>query len=186
MDFDANLEPYETTANLLGIELDSRTIPLMNGKTRQEPAILYSGFYSQGDGASFTGRYGYVKGSVKAIKAEFPTDEKLHRIAEGLAELQRKYSYRLKATVTQSGNYVHKYTMDIEDVCRSDWRSGQDVEIENEYDQKALLELMRDFAQWIYDGLEEEHEYQMSDESVDDTLAANEYEFTADGKRFVA
>jgi hypothetical protein len=147
---------------------------------------MYSGFGSQGDGASFTGGYAYLKGSVKAVKSEFPTDEELQRIAEGLAELQRKYSYRLKARVTQEGRYVHSNTVYVEDVYREDWRSGRDVEIENEDDLKELVQLMRDFADWIYNGLEEEYLYQTSDESVDETLAANEYEFTADGKRFVA
>jgi hypothetical protein len=76
--------------------------------------------------------------------------------------------------------------MDVEDVYREDWRSGRDVEIESTEDEKELLKLMRDFADWIFHGLREEYEYQMSDESVDETLEANEYEFTADGKRFVA
>lgn len=33
--------------------------------------------------------------------------------------------------------------------------------------------------------LQEEYEYLMSDEAVDDSIIANEYEFTEDGKRFV-
>ena len=41
---------------------------------------------------------------------------------------------------------------------------------------------MRDFAQWIYDGLEAEYEYRQSDEVIDEAMIANEYEFTEDGE----
>ena len=42
---------------------------------------------------------------------------------------------------------------------------------------------MRDFAQWIYDSLEKEYEYQMSDEFVTENIEANEYEFDEEGNR---
>lgn len=175
-------EPAETAAGILGIEFRTNQIPLMNGKTRTEPNIMYSGFSSQGDGASFTGSYAYKKGSRKAIRAEFGTDEELYRIADELAALQRKHGYRLHATITRSGHYVHKYTMDAE-VYQEDWRGGREKEVDAEV-EKEVLELMRDFAEWIYRGLEDEYNYRQSDEAVDESMDANEYEFTAEGKRF--
>ena len=47
----------------------------------------------------------------------------------------------------------------------------------------TLAELLRDFMNWIYQQLENEHDYLLSDEYVDDTIRANEYEFTENGKR---
>lgn len=47
--------------------------------------VYYSGFWSQGDGASFTGRWAYKNGSVKVIKSYAPQDTELHRIAAELA-----------------------------------------------------------------------------------------------------
>jgi hypothetical protein len=167
----------ETAAKLLGITFDTHSVPLHGGGTRQESNIWYSGFSSQGDGASFTGSYDYRKGSSKAVRAEFGTDKELHRIADELTALQKKHGYKLTATITQSGHYYHKNTMDAR-VTRFTHNPDVDEETENE-----LLELMRDFAQWIYDGLEEEYNYRMSDEAVDDGITANDYDFTVDGKR---
>ena len=48
-------------AELLGIEIDSKPVKLMNGSTRYDPAIFFSGFWSQGDGACFEGSYRYRK-----------------------------------------------------------------------------------------------------------------------------
>lgn len=168
-------EPFETAAKLLGITLGTTQIPLMNGKTRQETDIRYSGFSSQGDGASFVGSYEYAKGCSKAVRQEFGTDNTLLAIADGLTALQRKHGYKLVATITAgSSHYVHKYTMDV---------SFDNLDHEQEDIYAEMLSLMRDFAQWIYDGLRDEYDYQTSDEAVDENITANEYEFHEDGSR---
>lgn len=167
-------EPAETAAKILGIEFHQNTIKLMNGSTRQEPDIRYSGFSSQGDGASFTGYYYYTKGCSKAIRAEFPTDKTLHTIADGLTALQRKHGYKLAAKITQRGRYSHQFSMYAE--VENDERNVTS-ETENE-----LQELLRDFAGWIYRGLEAEYNWRMSDDQVDESIEANEYEFTENGK----
>jgi hypothetical protein len=41
---------------------------------------------------------------------------------------------------------------------------------------------MRDFADWIYRQLESEYDYANSDESVDENILCNEYEFDENGK----
>lgn len=47
-EFDADfvIDDANNIAEILGIEFDTRSIPLMNGKTRQEPKIYWSGFYT--------------------------------------------------------------------------------------------------------------------------------------------
>jgi len=72
--FDAVYDAKQIGA-LMGIDIDE---------------VYFSGFWSQGDGACFTGEYRYKKGSVAAIKKEFPTDKELHYIAENLAAIQRQ------------------------------------------------------------------------------------------------
>ena len=42
---------------------------------------------------------------------------------------------------------------------------------------------MRDFADCIYKQLETENDWRNADEQVDETLRANEYEFTEEGER---
>lgn len=45
--------------------------------------------------------------------------------------------------------------------------------------ETRVLNLMQDFAQWIYDGLEAEYNYRLSDEAIEETIRANEYQFQA-------
>jgi hypothetical protein len=175
-DFDTSYmyETFETAAKLLGIEFDTRPIKLMGGGTRYEPKIWWSGFSSQGDGASFEGSYSYAKNCSRVIRGEFPTDAKLHAIADSLTASQKANGYKLTAKITQSdSHYSHKYTM------RADVYKGDNDADEETSD--TVLELMRDFAEWIYRSLEAEYEYRMGDENVDESIRINEYEFTEDG-----
>lgn len=173
-------DDFQECARRLGIEIDTRAVPLMNGKTRSEPCIYWSGFSSQGDGARFEGRYSYAKGSPRLIREHAPQDTELHRIADALAKLQARHFYSLAARCKQgagSNFYSHSGTMAVE--CwdaRDEYRSIGDADNE-------LRQLMRDFADWMYRQLEAEYEYRMSDEQVDDAITANEYEFTESGER---
>jgi hypothetical protein len=112
--YDGVYQNVEDAAKILGIELGQKPVKLMNGDTRYNPAIYFSGFWNQGDGACFEGSYSYAKGAVKAIKDEFPTDEKLHRIAADLQAVQAKEFYQLAATVTHNDRYYHYNSVDIE------------------------------------------------------------------------
>jgi hypothetical protein len=60
---------------------------------------------------------------------------------------------------------------------------GVDMDVRGLIPVGGVTQCMRDFADWIYDQLRKEYEYQMSDEQVDETLIANEYEFDEDGDR---
>ncbi len=154
----------KSAAELLGISINN---------------IQFSGFWSQGDGASFTGDYRYAKGAFKRIKAWAPEDKELHRIAEGIQCLQKQYFYSLRASITRdagSNYYSHSGTMhvDVWDSRRSMYADLGDAEDD-------LADLMRSFADWIYTRLEREFEFLTSDEQIDEAICANEYEFTEDG-----
>lgn len=140
--------------------------------------IWFSGFASQGDGACFEGGYRYKKGALAAVKAYAPQDTDLHDIVKALQDAQRKAFYKLGANTAHRGRYYHSWCMDV-DVCNLDdrWRDIGTLEDD-------VRDALRDFADWIYKQLETEYEYQMSDEQVDETIRANEYTFTEDGKRF--
>lgn len=165
-----------TVAEMMGIEIATKPVKLMNGSTRQDPAIYYSGFWSQGDGASFEGGYSYRKGGLKAIKAYAPKDEELHKIAEALQDVQKRCFYRLTASISQRGLYYHSGTVYADcEYSGDDYRDIDDQDCEDVQDQ------MRAFADWIYSKLEAEYEYQSSDTAVEEMIIANEYEFTVDG-----
>jgi hypothetical protein len=165
------IEDAMQVAAILGIEIATRPVKLMGGTTRQDPCIFWSGFCSQGDGACFEGWYSYKKGSTKAIRAYAPQDKTLHHIADHLASWQCVNFYRLQAKM--KATYGNHMTVDVHD---------------GEYEYRAVPEegirdLMRQFADWIYRQLEKEYEYQTSDSAVEESIEANEYEFTEEGER---
>jgi len=133
---DINIEPlwwefvyddFEQICKILGVVLD-----------KDEPS--FSGFWSQGDGASFTGAYHdrgiewqgewgeagtphqmrlvathYAETAPEKIREYAPKDEVLHTIADELRILSRLYG-PLDAKIERSsrGNYVHDGTMAVE------------------------------------------------------------------------
>lgn len=173
-------------AALIGIDMRTKRVPLMGGGTRLDPEVYYSGFCSQGDGASFYGSYSYRKGGTAALAAEAPTgpdddghkgNNEINAIARELQTLQRRHFYRLQAAIGRSGSrYAHEMTMAI-DVERADSVDLDETTIE------AVRDCMRDVARWIYRTLEREYEYQNSDAVVDENILANEYEFDEEGNR---
>ena len=175
-DWEFVYEDAELMAGLMGIEIDRRAWTNAGGYKGSEPIIYFSGFSSQGDGACFEGSYRYKKGAVAAIKAEC-NDKELIRIATELQAIQRKNFYRLYAVCKHSGMYSHSYSMsvDVED-SENRYRDLGDAEGE-------IRQLMRDFADWIYDRLSDEYDYQTSDEAVEGMILANEYEFYQSGER---
>lgn len=162
--WDSTEEEARQIAALMGLEVDK---------------LMFRGFWSQGDGASFTGRYSYAKGSVKAVKDYAPQDADLHWIAESLQAIQRKNFYGLSANVTRgydSNFYCHENTMDIQVETRAgDWA--------NDEAQWAVSKAFKDFARWYYRQLKAEYDYLNSDEAVDESIRVNEYTFTESGKR---
>lgn len=182
--FDPEMEQFETAAKILGITFATNTRKLRNGKTWEELDIAYSGFSSQGDGASFTGSYQFAPGCSEAIRAEFGTDTKLATIADELSALWvrliLKYGTPARtfdAKITRhSSQYSHANTMDAS-IYDSE---GDELDTET---CDEFRDLMRDFANWIYKSLEEEYDYRLSDEAIDETIEANEYEFDEDGAR---
>lgn len=164
-------EDWHAIADILGISF---------GGTKARPAIYWSGFCSQGDGASWEGSYAYAKGAPRKMRAYAPLDKELHRIADELQAVQRRNFYRLSATVDhpRHARYQHSGTMGISvDNSEYGWRAvGEDA-------GEAIDQLMRDFADWIYSQLEKQWEYVNSDENVDESIRINEYEFDEDGNR---
>lgn len=165
---------------LLGITFKTRPVALMSGKTRLDPCVYWSGFSSQGDGASFEGTYCYAKGAPAAIRKKTGSSESiLIDLAERLQAIQKRHNYKLTAVI-ETGRYglcySHSGTMSV-DV--DGWAA---VAVETIGDEEKLTACMREFADWIYRQLEAEYTWRMADEQVDDAITANEYEFTIDGR----
>lgn len=177
--FEFVYDDFERICAILGVNLATRAIRLYGGGGRAKPCIWFSGFWSQGDGACFEGRYAYAKAAPRKIRAHAPKESELHRIADILQAIQRRNFYQLRADATHRGRYSHEYCMaiSVERVSPA-W---QDMTADAE---DTVTEALRDLARWLYRQLEREYDDLTSDEAVDEAIVANDYTFTEEGGRF--
>jgi len=141
------------------------------------PKIQYSGFSSQGDGASFTCKVIDLPVLIKAQKDSREFAAVLRRLKSGKLEIEAEI-------MRTSNRYCHKYTVNarvnwyMEDNHRDtpalDAQLAQLESYTNDHARGLMTEIYRDLESG-YDDL-------TSDESVIDTLTANEYYFTAQGE----
>lgn len=156
-------ELAKTAGGMLGIDINR---------------IYFSGFWSQGDGACFEGSYSYRKGWRKALASEFGGEllAELTKLGEQLQKVQSRVFYSGTASTQQSGHYQHSGCMAVSVDCDEKYGQSAFSELEDE-----LTDVLRWFADWIYGQLEKEYEWLNSDEQVDESIAANGYEFNEDG-----
>jgi len=164
-------EDANRVAKILGLDIESTRVLPKKG-TVLTININFSGFSCQGDGACFIGCYEFNEKAVKEMQS-YCNDEELIRIAQELTLMQLTQRLKgvesFKATIKTSGNYCHSDTMNC-DV--TDWG----IDEVGEPDEKEFLQLMRDFADWIYATLEKENDWLYSDECVDEALADKKFD----------
>lgn len=176
--WDVVYDDFKCVCEILGVELATESVRLSGGKNIPKPMIYFSGFWSQGDGASFFGRYAYAKGAARKIREYAPSDIILHGIADGLQSLQAPAFYSLTATIERGrygGGYCHENTMvvDVESTM-ADSVAVATVD--------CVVELIRALARWLYRTLEREYEYLTSDETITESFIENRVKFDACGK----
>lgn len=203
--WDSTFEDFNTIAECLGYTIERTPRTTTKGRTYEEPHIWFSGFSSQGDGASFEGRLdlGALLHAPTRV-ADYAGDGRLRAIAEAMKSalveacnaLSEPAATTLKGShVTfknSSGHYCHARMMDIN--CE---RVFEDIAYElgdkyHEFDkfevlhqlEKTLLEQARTLADWLYKTLEDEYEYQSSLQQIAEHFDANEVRFTSDGRIF--
>lgn len=161
----------------IGIVVASRPESTLRG-TYVRPAIYFSGFWSQGDGACFEGR---VDDWTTFIKAAFPNDTE-----EYLPLWTESEAGSPSLSWTHSGRYSHENSCTFH----------SDFDINNEYNSEeqplryAVREAIVKYAEVLvekvfeeaeefikgkmkelYRALEEEHDYLTSDDAVLDAIA---------------
>ena len=157
--FDFVMEDFAAIAGALGFTIDRRK------------GVFFSGFHSQGDGASFRGAYEYAPGWRAALAAYCPTETDIFAIGEALEALRDSVR---SARVTTRGHYSHDGTMFAECWPDGDGEASDTATAE-------FTEAARRLARWLYRRLQREYEHLTGDDSVAESLLANEMEFTADG-----
>ena len=165
-----------TIADLFGLDINTRTGKNGKGEITYKPNVYWSGFWSQGDGACFEGDYHYKKGALKAVKSYAVQDTTLHQIVKDLQEIQSRNFYQLTASTVHRGHYYHSGCMSV-DVKRQDYKEMTDDA------EEAITQALRDFADWIYNKLEESYNWDTSEENARDYLENDDAEYKINGER---
>ena len=174
-DLEHVIEDADRMLAILGIAVDRRAVKLMNGSTRQDPAISWSVGYCQSDGAWLDrARYQFRPKAAAKIRAEAPEDRDLHAIADGLDALQRFHKGAYRATFTHDDR--RGFVIVDSSTCHGETPDLDETD-------REFREIVLRLEHWIYRQLQTEIEYQDSDEQIAETIIANGYEFTANGKR---
>lgn len=155
----------------------------MKAKHVEVKDMSFSGFWSQGDGASFTG---YIDDNK-----EFMAKHDLTKTYPHITKLLSHGGYfSVDITRTGSSRYVHENTvsaeivaadgfyhvLDGDDPVREAIIAHWDVSLNDEYDRLAedVTTIIRGYCRDLYKNLQEEYEYLTSDDAVWEAIEANE------------
>lgn len=182
----SNIVDYEdflSIAAMMGLDIGRKR----ESNGREYPAIYWTGFWSQGDGASFTGKYRAKPDCFEAVKAYAPQDSDLHDIADDFEGIAKSYP-QATATIGRpyGTRYSHECTMYVTEFSPSggDWEADEALPQETFAAVEALLqEACRKLAKWFYRYLQDWYEDHNSDEQVAENIRINDYTFTEDGER---
>jgi hypothetical protein len=164
--FDATTQKYKTRKD-------------DTGYYQTETLISFSGFYSQGDGASFTGTVNVREW----IKVNNPSTY------SRLAKLMDKGIVDISGVIKRDRwhNYVHWNTtslyMDIDIYGRLGWDATNVLGLIKQLEED-ILKHHQELNKEIYRDLEKEWDYLCSEESVEESCEANDWRFLEDGALF--
>ncbi len=182
--YDSDYDDFQIICRILGITLDTYTVQLHGGGTRQKPAIWHSGFCAQGDGACFAGRYSGRAEAREEIRDHAPQDVVLHTIADVLhIDFVEPYEdLTAHVLITQEGRYCHSGTLSVNSGLYQE-SDGEEKEIP--WDRLKLYEgQLRRLADWLWNQLRETYFAMTSDEAIDEAIQGNEYWFLSNGSYF--
>lgn len=143
------------------------------------PEISFSGFASQGDGASFT---------CKSVDVEkFLTVQKKRGVFKNLLEEMKEGTIEISVEIVRIDHYYsHENTVRVESelLHYEDETPEKYIDLERKEGElrKLVNEIAKDLMRKIYKDLEQEYEYLASDKQVIETIKANEYTFTSSGR----
>ena len=108
---------------------DARRIGALIGFDVDE--IYWRGFWSQGDGACWSGSVTYSTGCAAAVARECPQDSEIQRIARAWASLQRRNFYQIRGRVSANDRYMRT---SVGAYCDGDGANGYEFD---EYGSQA-------------------------------------------------
>lgn len=146
---DSTIEYFCDALYMLGIDID------------KDKDVRYSGFWSQGDGASFKGFVNFSNCNIGQFEQCFPTDEAMSELAqrwEAVAAQLQEVELRLDFNYLR---YCHENTMTTEEWYAEDEHWPMIEVLEDE-----VMDILRGFAGQLYKQLEAEYVYALADQTA--------------------
>jgi hypothetical protein len=143
-----------------------------DGRVRTEKDITWSGFWSQGDGAAFSGSVVDLEKAVVDFANRYPITYKY------VVDLKGYFKYWWKVG---RGNNITELDLDTEDITyyveddhpfAEVWQEELNKELE--LLEPELSDLASDLCNVLYDALRDEYDALTTDEAVWESIVANE------------
>ena len=157
------IQPFDGWYECTVEDFCERVLPHF-GLTVCSEDVQFSGFWNQGDGASFTGLFYLRDVNPSELKSACPTEDELHNLAEELAELATAHSEIQGSISRMSSLYSHSNTMVVGGWGSNNGYCNEDTEAFVAADaETSLIRIFRQLADWLYSRLEEEYNFQLAD-----------------------
>lgn len=144
----------------------------------ENPEISYSGFYCQGDGASFVCKSVDAEKFLRSQKKLGEFKALLNAVKNGKADFSAEI-FRI------DHHYSHYNTISAQTEVQY-YEDNNDLyitleKLEGQF-RNLVLSVAKDLSKKLYSDLEKTYEGMTSDEAVIDTIKANEYTFRSNGE----
>lgn len=165
-------EWFEEQCHERGVNILSTQRTGSNGKARFEKDITWSGFWSQGDGAAFSGNVVNLEKALGDFYSDYPI---LRKYVDELNGFFR-FTWRVGR-----GNNIIINDLEIEPInlyldddhpFEDVWKEQLDEELERL--EPVLTDLAEELCDLLYKALRDEYEALTSDEAVWEAIVANE------------
>lgn len=162
------LDDAAKCADCLGIEIHSLT--RKSGYNCPDISFSMDGHYS---GVTFGGWWRNKPTALTAIREHAPNDEVLHKLAADLITLQVTARLTLRNVLEARINSdSRRGQLTVEVQCAA----NNDIATPTPEMEEQVLALMRRFAEWIYNQLEQEYEYLASDQAINEHLGDTQFD----------
>lgn len=149
--------------------------------------IYFSGFYSQGDGSAFNASVN-IADLIDGISNQlWKTYAPLLELSLSPPNVDRRVLNLIKNTQLDCTGEIKQpargyYIKACLTTCSPDNHDYININSELDKLETWLEETAETLNHYLYESLRDEYEYQTSEKAIIETIEANEYSFTADGK----
>jgi len=158
------------------------------GITVNRKRIYFQGFYSQGDGSAFEASVslpdllnGIAGQNWKSYAPLLELDLSMPEMERRLLKLLMDNKVDCYGKITQpSRGYYVSASLDTD--FPNNRHNYSKIESELEKLENWFIEVAETLNHYLYKSLRDEYEYQTSEKAIIESIEANEYSFTADGK----